>query len=164
VDAQLLYQMNPGLNARLGMAAYYAEGVRLYVAARFVPFAVEFPENGSCHTVFQLMAVRISQFGNILRALAPEAGLERKDIQFILFKTRSRIRYLQFLLRGLLEARMRVPGVELLHAREARCRALPETGEGARRIYAEADGELLGEMPVHISLIPDGITLLAPRK
>jgi diacylglycerol kinase family enzyme len=30
------------------------------------------------------------------------------------------------------------------------------------RIFVEADGELLGTLPVEISIVPDAVTLLVP--
>ena len=32
------------------------------------------------------------------------------------------------------------------------------------RIYVEADGELLGTLPVEITVVPDALTLLAPPR
>lgn len=163
-DAQMLYRMNLGLKARFGMAAYYAEGTRMYALHRLQPFEVEFPHDGRTTTVCQLMAVRVSQFGGVLRALAPDAGLQRDDLQFILFKTRSRFLYVLFLARGFAGRRWRVPGIELAHGKEVTCRSLAPSAGEATRIYAEADGELLGELPVRISMVPDAISLLFPQK
>jgi diacylglycerol kinase family enzyme len=33
-----------------------------------------------------------------------------------------------------------------------------------QKIYVEADGELLGMLPVEISIVPDALTLLAPAR
>jgi len=164
-DAQMLYRMSLALKARFGMAAYYAEGTRMYALHRLQLFEVELPRDGRAHkeTVSQLMAVRISQFGGVLRALASDASLHRDDLQFILFKTRSRFLYLLFLARGFAGSRWRVPGIELVHGKEIMCRPLTPP-RAATRIYAEADGELLGELPVRISMVPDAISLLFPQK
>ena len=51
-----------------------------------------------------------------------------------------------------------MPGVDLVDANEVRCSAQPQLG--ARSIYSEADGELLGGLPVRISIVPDAFTLL----
>jgi diacylglycerol kinase family enzyme len=47
--------------------------------------------------------------------------------------------------------------MELVHATEVSCSAL---GDRARRVYAEADGEFLGGLPVKISAVPGAFTLL----
>jgi diacylglycerol kinase family enzyme len=54
--------------------------------------------------------------------------------------------------------RYAVPGVDLVDANEVICSALPQ--ESTRSIYSEADGELLGGLPVRISIVPDAFTLL----
>jgi diacylglycerol kinase family enzyme len=33
-----------------------------------------------------------------------------------------------------------------------------------RKIYVEADGELLGTLPAQISIVPDALTLLVPSR
>jgi diacylglycerol kinase family enzyme len=38
-----------------------------------------------------------------------------------------------------------------------------EPGTAKRKIYVEADGELMGSLPAEISIVPDALTLLAPR-
>jgi len=52
--------------------------------------------------------------------------------------------------------------VELVRARDAVCRPIP--GEPYSNIYAEADGELLGGLPVRFSTVPRALTLLVPTK
>jgi diacylglycerol kinase family enzyme len=116
--------------------------------------------------VSQLLAVRIRDFGGVLRELAPGASLERDDLRAVLFRTRSRIAYLRYVMRGLLGARWNVPGIELVHCTAAACRDLAlSLNAGARsRIFVEADGELLGTLPATITMIRDAVTLIAPTR
>ena len=51
--------------------------------------------------VSQLLAVRIRNFGGVLRELAPGASLDRDDLRLVLFRTRSRLAYLRYIIRGL---------------------------------------------------------------
>jgi len=164
VDARMLYQMNVAAKDRQGMAAYYSEGLHLLLTHRFQRFEVEWCDRqGATHCVgvTQVMAVRLRQFGGILRRLAPDADLGKDDLQLILFRTASRVSYCLYFLRAVLEQRWKTPGVDLVSAREAVCR--PIEGEPSEHIYAEADGELLGGLPVRFSIVPDALTLLVPR-
>lgn len=164
VDARMLYQMNVAAKQWSGMAAYYGEAVRLFLTHRFQRFEVEWSDRqGEAHLtpVTQIMAVRLRQFGGILRWLAPDAALESDDLQLVLFRNANRISYCLYLLRALLEQRWKTPGVDLVCAREAICRPIP--GEPSRNIYAEADGELLGSLPVRFSTVPKALTLLMPK-
>jgi YegS/Rv2252/BmrU family lipid kinase len=163
VDARMLYQMNVAAKQWGGMTAYYGEAFRLFLTHRFQRFEVEWSDHqGEVHRtgVTQIMAVRLRQFGGILRWLAPDAALESEDLQLVLFRTANRVSYSLYLLRALLQRRWKTPGVDLVCAREAVCR--PIAGEPSGNIYAEADGELLGGLPVRFSTVPKALTLLVP--
>jgi YegS/Rv2252/BmrU family lipid kinase len=164
VDARMLYQMNVAAKQRQGMAAYYGEALHLFLTHRFQRFEVEWCDlRGETHClgVTQVMAVRLRQFGGILRWLAPDADLEKDDLQLVLFRTASRVSYCLYLLRALLQQRWTTPDVDIVSAREAVCR--PISGEPSSNIYAEADGELLGGLPVRFSTVPNALTLLVPK-
>jgi YegS/Rv2252/BmrU family lipid kinase len=165
VDARMLYQMNIAAKQWGGMTAYYGEALRLFLTHRFQRFEVEWSDRqGEVHRtgVTQIMAVRLRQFGGILRWLAPDATLESDDLQLVLFRTANRVSYCLYLLRALLQRRWKTPGVALVCARDAVCRPIP--GEPSGNIYAEADGELLGGLPVRFSTVPKALTLLVPRR
>jgi YegS/Rv2252/BmrU family lipid kinase len=164
VDAALFYKLNAQFKRRWGMAAYVAESFRQWAVQRFPPFRVQWHDSGSGNTrsevVTQLLAVRIADFGGVLKRLAPGAGLERDDFRLVLFKTASRARYLRFAFGRMLGRGWNDPWIELVHATDVTC--LPE-GESAS-IYSEADGELLGGLPVRLTIAPSGLNLLVPNK
>jgi diacylglycerol kinase (ATP) len=165
VDARMLYQMNVAAKQWGGMAAYYGEALRLFLTHRFQRFEVEWSDSQGAvqrMPVTQIMAVRLRQFGGILRWLAPDAALESDELQLVLFRTANRVSYCFYLLRALLQQRWKTPGVDLVCARDAVCRPIP--GEPSGNVYAEADGELLGGLPVRFSTVPAALTLLVPKK
>jgi YegS/Rv2252/BmrU family lipid kinase len=159
-DAELFYRLAAGTKRRFGMAAYVLQGLYLWLTLAMSSFEVVFPDD-SRERVTGLLAVRITEFGNILRKLAPGAALEQNLLRLVLFRTSSRWRYMQYAVRGLLRHDWDVPGVRLLDAKQVACRMLPGTGQ--RRIYVEADGELLGTLPVEIMIVPDAFSLLVPQ-
>jgi diacylglycerol kinase family enzyme len=139
------------------MAAYCAKATRLWLTHKMKSFAVEIAGEKPAE-VSQLLAVRIGNFGGVLRELAPGASLERDDLRLVLFRTQSRLAYLRYILRGLFGTNWKVPGIELAYATDAICRDVADSGN---RILVEADGELLGTLPAKISIVPDAVTLLA---
>ena len=165
VDAHLFYKLNPSAKRRLGMSAYYVKATHLWLTHPMEHFAVEFVENAESKRaeVSQLLAVRIEDFGGVLRELAPGASLQRSDLRLVLFRTRSRAAYLCYVMRGLLGTRWRVPGIELVHSSGVACQTL-STAADFSRILVEADGELLGTLPAEISVVPDAVTILTPRR
>jgi diacylglycerol kinase family enzyme len=163
VDAQLFYKLNPAAKRHLGMAAYVANATYLWLTHKMENFEVQTAAGRM--QVSQLLAVRIRDFGGVLRELAPGASLERDDLRAVLFRTSSRIAYLRYVLRGLFGTQWSVPGIELSHCTGVICEELgASSGSGAKScILVEADGELLGTLPASITMIRDAVTLLVPK-
>jgi YegS/Rv2252/BmrU family lipid kinase len=171
VDAHLFYKLDPLAKRRFGMAAYCAKATLLWLTHKMENFAVEIAEEvaekrqSRQAEVSQLLAVRIGNFGGVLRELAPGASLERDDLRLVLFQTRSRVAYLRYVLRGLFGTNWKVPGIELVHSTGAVCREVRSSGsESKSRIFVEADGELLGTLPAEISVVWDAVILLMPDR
>ncbi len=170
VDAHLFYKLHTGTKRRMGMAAYYAKAWHLWCSYPMTRFVAEYTEIGSdtshCAEVTELMAVRIRNFGGVLQELAPEASLDRNDLRIVFCRTASRLAYLAYVTRGLLRLRWTIPGIDLSHSAKVSCHyRLPATPPPEqRKIYVEADGELLGTLPADITVVPNALTLLAPSR
>jgi diacylglycerol kinase (ATP) len=165
VDAHLFYNLNAAAKRHLGMASYYAKATQLWLTHPLQNFEVEISQENAQPLqaeVSQLLAVRIRHFGGVLRQLAPGASLERDDLRLVLFRTRSRLAYLLYVLRGMFAVKAQVPGIELLHSSRATCRPLASADR--RSIYVEADGELLGTLPATITVVPNALNILMPRR
>jgi diacylglycerol kinase family enzyme len=67
--------------------------------------------------------------------------------------------YFRFLMATILGHQTFTREIELLDAISVECR--PPNGS-MMRVFAEADGELLGGLPVKIEIVPDAVTLLIP--
>jgi YegS/Rv2252/BmrU family lipid kinase len=163
-DAELLYKLAFDFKTRFGMFAYYAVGARLWLTHEFVPFTVEFADAASGRQrreeVTQILAVRVTRFGSLLRQLAPGASMQHDSVQLVLFKTSSRFRYLRYI-GGMISAQhWPVQGIETVRTTDVSCSPL----DHSRRVYAQADGELLGTLPVRIRMLAESIRLLVPAR
>jgi len=170
VDAHLFYKLNATAKQRLGMTAYYAKAWHLWFSHRMEQFVVEWSGGGESSAgrltgITEMLAVRIRNFGGILQELAPGASLARDDFRVVLCCTRSRLSYLLYVIRGLLHARWKVSGVELLHSEGIRCDYDPVSGAGGEvaKVYVEADGELIGTLPAEVTIVRDALTILMPK-
>lgn len=166
-DAALFYKINAGFKKRWGMMAYVAEALRQWAGDSFHPFSVEWfdteTETKRSEVVTQLLVVRIANFGGVLKRLAPGAGLLRDDFRLVLFKTKSKARYLRFATGRLTGQNWPDTNIELVHASQVTC--LPHLDEQQQRhcvIHAEADGEWLGRLPVTLEMVPNALNLLIP--
>jgi len=165
VDAHLFYKLNRLIKDRMGMTAYYSKALHLWWTHRMRYFEAEFSSNGSTSEkeprLSELLAVRINFFGGVLRELAPGASLARNDLRLVLCRTGNRALYLAYVFQGLLGMSRTVPGIELAYADQVTCRSV--AGEKPENIYVEADGELLGRLPITLSIVPDAMTVLVPK-
>ena len=159
-DAHLFHELDSSLKVRFGMLAYYAQATWLWLTLNMQTFAAEFSaDNGLPRqaAVSELLAVRIRNFGGVLRELAPGASLDRNDLRLVLFHTHSRPKYLRYIVRGLVGAGWQVSGIELIHSTSVKCKPL-----GDSPVYVEADGEILGTLPAEITMVRNALTILAP--
>jgi len=158
-DGYLFHQVVPGEKQTFGITVYFAKAIWVWLTHRMDWFSADISATDAAERqpVTQFLAVRLHDFGSMLRDLAPGASLLHEDFRVVLFKTSSRWSYLLYVLRGILGAKWQVPGVELHNTKRIRL-----TPTGVHPVYLEADGELLGQLPAEITLVPNALTLLVP--
>lgn len=165
VDAHLFYKLNRSVKHRMGMFAYYAKATHLWLTHRMRYFEAEFSKAGGDRQrearLSEMLAVRINHFGGVLRELAPGASLARNDMRLVLCRTGNRALYLAYVFRGMLGLSSGVHGIELAHADRITCRQVSTDKD--ENIYVEADGELLGRLPITLSMVPEALTVLVAK-
>ena len=162
-DALFLSRLDPGLKRRFGYLLYLVEGLRVWATHSFPLFEAAFVEHAGdkprVELISQLLAVRIRDFGGLLHNLAPGATLHNEGLRLVAFKTRSRLDYFLYVMSVIFGHPRSTNEIELLDAVSVECRLC---GGSSSRVFAEADGELLGDLPVRIEIAPQTITLLIP--
>jgi diacylglycerol kinase family enzyme len=166
VDAHLFYKLHTGAKQRLGMSAYYAKAWHMWFSYAMTRFHVQYQQSSTSApksaNVTELLAVRIRNFGGVLRELAQGASLDRDDVRLVFCHTASRMAYLAYVTAGLFRLAWPIPGIELSYAVRASCDYPSPAHEQQAKVYVEADGELVGSLPAEITVMPDALTLLAP--
>jgi diacylglycerol kinase (ATP) len=167
VHAELIYNAGTAAKKRSGILAYYVSGIRLLFAHRFVPFKIEITSpdgNVVRDEVLELVAMRVSSFGRWLKRWRPGASLSSPSMQLVLLKQSSRWAMARYIF-GALTGRAyrkdmtsRSADVSFVAATRVRCIPIHDV----ERIRAQADGEMLGEMPVELEILPNALTLLMP--
>jgi len=162
-DALLMSRLDVRLKRRLGYLLYMIEATRIIFTHGFPLFEAVVPANGNGHTrvldVSQLLAVRVRSFGGALQNLAPGASLRNGNLSMIAFKTQSRFRYILFMLAVLARRHTFHREVELVETPSIECR--PRNGS-KEELFVEADGEVLGMLPVKLEVVPHSLNLLVP--
>ncbi len=162
-DALLMSRLDARLKRRLGYILYLLEATRIWATDSFPLFQAAFTANGNGSArvaeVSQLLAVRVRSFGGVLRELAPGASLRNGSLNLLAFATRSRLSYLKFLLAVMARRHTFSREIELVEASSVECRA---RNGSTKPIFVEADGEVLGSLPVRLEVVPHSLTLLVP--
>jgi diacylglycerol kinase family enzyme len=162
-DALCISRLDAGLKRRFGYALYMLEMFRVWATHTFPLFDAAYVPSDSTAprvtAVSELLAIRIRDFGGLLLHLAPGASLHKPTLRLLAFKTRSRFQYMRFVLASLFQRQTFFHQVELLDALAVECRSRNGSPEG---VFVEADGELLGGLPVTIEIAPEKLTLLIP--
>lgn len=165
-DALLMSRMDARLKRRLGYVLYVIEAFRIWATHSFPLFDAIVPAteagdvaNDRVVEVSQLLAVRVRSFGGALRYLAPGASLRNGNLSLLAFKTRSRFRYLLFLMAVLVGRHKFAREVELIETASIECRPCRRSKDS---FFVEADGEVLGQLPVRLEVVPHSLTLLIP--
>lgn len=152
-DAQVVADVDLQIKRRLGKLAYVLKSLRLlgrYPFPRYdllcdgrrIPAASAVIANGRFYG------------GRLL--MAPAAGLQRPDLQVVVFTRSGRLQVLRYgaaLLLGLLP---RLMDVEDLSARDIRI-------DGPEGEPLQADGDLVARLPARIEAVPQALRLWMPR-
>jgi diacylglycerol kinase (ATP) len=162
-DAELMYLTAVGLKERYGMYAYFLQMARMTLSHHFPMFQVEWQtENGDRRkeNVALVMAVRANRFPGLLRRVRMGGSLDRSDYRLMIFKTGKVRHYLNFFASLASGFNWKVPQVELAYSTWVRCTPLQPADQHG--IHCEADGELLGTLPVELSIESRTFRLLMP--
>jgi YegS/Rv2252/BmrU family lipid kinase len=164
-DGLFFSRLDSRMKQRFGYAAYLIESIRMAFTHTFPLFTASFTETGSgvkrAEEVSQLLAVRVSNFGGLVRHLVPGAAIGNGNLHVLAFKTRSRLRYLQFMAAVIARRHSYSQRIELVDCSAVECSALADATE---QLFVEADGEWLGTLPVRFEVVPQALTLLVPKK
>jgi len=162
-DALLMARMDPALKRKWGYLLYVFEAFRIWASHRFPLFQVCLTNNGNgrphVEEASQILAVRVRSFGGLVGNLAPGATLHSDSLVLLAVRTRSRFRYLKFMLAVIGQRHTFSRDVELLKADAVEC--LPANGSSSH-VYVEADGDVLGQLPARLEIASKTLTLLIP--
>ncbi|HEV2704774.1 MAG TPA: YegS/Rv2252/BmrU family lipid kinase [Pyrinomonadaceae bacterium] len=153
LDASVVRGVRPRLKRRVGEAAYWYSGLGHLAHWRPRPFTVEIGRES-----FQATYAAIGKapwYGGGLR-ITPGARLDATEFEVCLIDARSRLRYLYLLTHAMRETW----AGERRDVRFLRTRHLRVTGEAD----VQADGELIGCLPMSFEVLPEGIDIVVPRE
>jgi len=156
LDAAVVRKLNKKWKAAFGIGSYVLEAFLQFFFGPPNPFFM-LSANGQRHRVSYACASKSQHYGPV--RVIPEANPFSERFHVYAFPSQSRWRYLQYGAGILAWRKPSPPSFLEFTARRIDLEPIhPEAGA----IYLQVDGELAGQLPCTIEIVPDALTLLVP--
>jgi diacylglycerol kinase (ATP) len=157
--ARLIYDASAAAKRHGGLATYYYTGFRSLFSHKFVPMHARITTAEgfvSTREVVEVVAMRVSSFGGLLKKWRPGGALRSNELRLVLLTRANRLALFGYSLAAFAGRTDERAGIEFASAVRVECGAL----DGP--VHVQADGEVLGTSPVTITIVPDAFNLLMP--
>lgn len=154
-DGAIVHGIDVTRKLRVGILAYWLEGLRQFFTYPFPLFSIESPEKTV--TASLLVVGRTKYYGGPFR-ITVGASLFEDDFELVAYTRRSRMGVLSCLPAIWLGRLHRVKGIHIWKTSRFACRPV----DGAE-IFSQLDGEPATALPVEFSIVPDALTLVLPE-
>ena len=154
LDAHIVRHVNPDLKARTGKFAYWVAGWSL-LGRRLAQVDVEIDGQPYGRCSFAL-AAKVRNYGGDFE-IAREVTLFDDQVEVVLFQGRSSVPYVKYFAGMALNRLNGMRGVTVLRGE---CLKLRPAGNDPA--WVQIDGELAGQLPAAIRIVPQALTLLVP--
>lgn len=152
LDASIARAVNKKLKRRTGEFAYWLTGIRHFFQWRPEPFTIEV-DGHRYESAFALVGNGKGYGGGMV--LTPNARLEEPWFEvYIVPPLRNNLAYLRAL-RACMRGRPDVPGVSLIKGKHV-------VANSAVEPWVEADGEVIGPLPMTFDIVPDALSVIVP--
>lgn len=154
-DGRIVYSIDLGLKARVGILAYWWQGAREALRYKFQHFRVT--AAGKEIDSSLVVVGRTKNYGGPFK-ITTDADLYEDQFELMTLTTRSGLRYLSYLPALWLGKLRGTEGVHFWKANRVLCEPLD-----GNPVYAQVDGEPLARLPVEFKIVPRALKLLVPR-
>jgi YegS/Rv2252/BmrU family lipid kinase len=154
-DGMIVYSVDLGLKARVGILAYWWQGAREVLRYTFPRFRVRAGDRQVEGTL--VIVGRTKNFGGPFK-LTDHADLFGDEFEVLALTTQSGLRYLSYLPTLWMGNLRKEEDVHFWKADTLLCEPLD-----AEPVHAQLDGEPFVRLPVEFSIVPKALKLLVPR-
>jgi diacylglycerol kinase (ATP) len=153
LDAKIVFDLDQGLKARIGKAAYWICGFAQF-GRTLEQFRVV--ADGKAHDCSFALISKVRNYGGDMQ-IASEVSLLDEQFEVVLFHGSNSYRYFLYLAAVAAKQHRRVRGVEVYRASELQL--LPRDGG---LVHLQVDGEYAGLLPANVKMSRDSVTVLIP--
>lgn len=154
-DGMIVYSVDLGLKARVGILAYWWQGAREVLRYTFPRFRVK--AGGRQLDVTLVVVGRTKNYGGPFK-ITDQADLFEDQFEVMALTTQSGLRYLSYLPTLWMGNLRKEEDVYFWKAESLVCEPLD-----GHPVYAQVDGEALTRLPIEFSIVPKALRLLVPR-
>ena len=155
-DGMIVYSVDLGLKARVGILAYWLQGAREVLRYTFPRFRVRAGDHQLEATL--VVVGRTKNYGGPFK-ITDQADLFEDQFECMALTTQSGLRYLSYLPTLWMGNLRNEEDVHFWKAESLVCEPLD-----ANPVYAQVDGEALARLPIEFSIVPRALKLLVPRE
>jgi len=154
-DGMIVYSVDLGLKARVGILAYWWQGACEVLRYTFPRFRVRAGDRQVEGTL--VVVGRTKNYGGPFK-ITDQADLFKDEFEVMALTTQSGLRYLSYLPTLWMGNLRKEEDVHFWKADTLLCEPLD-----GNPVYAQLDGEPFARLPVEFSIVPRALKLLVPR-
>ncbi|MBI1738914.1 MAG: diacylglycerol kinase family lipid kinase [Acidobacteria bacterium] len=155
-DGKLVNAVDLETKRRMGILAYWVEGIRQLLTYAFPAFRIITAEQE--HTGTLVVVGRTKHYGGPVM-ITTEADLFEDRFEVFLATTQKRWRYATDMVKLLRGRHKTIADDFFWKTTSVRCEPM-----GGEDVWAQVDGEPIGKLPVEFTIMPDALTLVVPSK
>lgn len=153
-DGAIVHGVEVERKLRVGILAYWLEGLRQFLTYPFPRFHISSPEKQVAASL--IVVGRTKNYGGPFR-ITTRASLFDNEFEIVAYEGRSRFLLAAYLPAVWLGMLHRMPGI---HAwKTAQASSAPHADA---QIYSQVDGEPASALPVEFRVVPDALTIVVP--
>jgi diacylglycerol kinase (ATP) len=153
-DGAIVHSVDTAHKLRVGILAYWMEGLRQFLTYPFPFFRIDSPEKRL--TASLIVVGRTKNYGGPFQ-ITTGASLFDEQFEIVAYAGRSRLGVLMCLPAIWMGRLHRVSGIHVWKTARFTCQPM----NGAQ-IFSQLDGEPASALPVEFSIVPDALTLVLP--
>jgi len=154
-DGAIVHGVDTAKKLRMGILAYWQEGLRQFFSYGFPRFRVRSREHEM--TASLIVVGRTKYYGGPFR-ITTGASLFEDAFEIVAYEGQNRLGVLLCLPAIWLGCLRRVPGIHVWKTTELTCDAIE-----AEEIFSQVDGETAAALPLRFRIAPDALTLVLPE-
>jgi YegS/Rv2252/BmrU family lipid kinase len=155
LDARIVSELDLELKKKVGKLAYWHGGLRQL--GREMP-RFRITVNGREHVASFALISRVRNYGGDFE-IAKSVRLTDNDFEIVIQERDRSVDVVRFLMAVLLNRLKSTSGISVIRAGRAVIGPL-----NGNPVHAQVDGEAIGALPATISIVPDAVTLLLPKR